>query len=362
MSDIFDVLETCLQDIENGADVDAVLAAHPHFAAELRPLLHASLAARARGMAALEPSPEAVRRGRAKVLQHAAQMREAKSAPRKRFIPAFQRFAIAFVLATLFLSSGTGLVRASSTALPGENLYPVKLTWENLRLFFAFDEQSREALEHSFRNERLHEVNELLLEGRHETIQFAGIYMEVNGVTYVSGIQVTILDTSVLPQEALQNGVAVIVTGHTNAQGFVDVDVIELLPAGTFVPVGEPVEVETEQESNDNAVNENEKEEENQNKAEDEDVRVDGQNDNTNDDVVTAEEESQDTLENNSNDNSGKETGNDNQNDKDSSDEGGGDDNSGKGGGNSGSGGGDDGGGGGDDNGGGGGDDGGDDD
>lgn len=353
MSDIFDVLETCLQDIENGADVEAVIAAHPHFAAELRPLLHASLAARARGMATLEPSPEVVRRGRAKVLQHAAQMREAKSAPRKRFIPAFQRFAIAFVLATLFLSSGTGLVRASSTALPGENLYPVKLTWENLRLFFAFDEQSREALEHSFRNERLHEVNELLLEGRRETIQFAGIYMEVNGVTYVSGVQIAILDTSILPTEALQNGVAVIVTGHTNAQGFVDVDAIELLPAGSVVPVGEPVEVETEQESNDNTGNENE--------VKEEDVRVDGQNENADDDAVTNEEEPQDMLENNSNDNSGKETGNDNQDDKDSSDDSGDDDNSGKGGGNSGSDGGDDGGGG-DDDGGGSDDDGGDDD
>jgi hypothetical protein len=297
MSDIFDVLETCLRDMENGADVESVLAAHPHFAAELRPLLHASLAARARGMAMSEPSPEAVRRGRAMVLQHAAQMREAKVTPRKRFIPAFQRLAIAFVLATLFLFSGTGLVRASSTALPGENLYPVKLTWENLRLFFAFDEQSRKVLEHSFRNERLHEVNELLMEGRHETIRFAGIYMEVNGVTYVSGVQVVILDTSILPTEVLQSGVAVIVTGHTNAQGFVDVDAIELLPAGSFVPVGEPVEVETEQESNDNTVNENETEEENQNKVEEEGVRVDDQNENADDDVVTNEEEPQDKLE-----------------------------------------------------------------
>ena len=40
------------------------------------------------------------------------------------------------------------------------------------------------------------------------------------------------------------NGAAVAVTGHTNAQGFVDVEVIELLPAGTIVPPGEPVEAE----------------------------------------------------------------------------------------------------------------------
>ena len=183
-------------------------------------------------------SPEAVRRGRAKVLQQAAQMREAKVAPRKRMIPVLQRLAISFTLTALFLSSGTGLVSASSSALPGENLYPVKLTWENIRLFFTFNEEYRETLEHSFENERLHEVNELLVEGRDETIQFAGVYMDVNGVAYVSGIHIVILDTSILPTAPLSNGVAVVVTGHTNAQGFVDVESIELLPAGTVVPVG----------------------------------------------------------------------------------------------------------------------------
>jgi hypothetical protein len=251
MNDIFDVLETCLREIENGAEMETVLARRPDFAAELRPILMAS--AMARSLSAPAPSPEAVRRGRAKVLQRAAQMRETKSAPRsRRAIPFFQRLAIALTLTAIFLTSGTGLVSASSSALPGEKLYPVKLTWENVRLFFTFDAEVRESLEHSFENERLHEVSELILEGRHETIRFDGVYMEVNGVTYVAGIRVVILDASALPPEPLINGVAVAVTGHTNAEGFVEAETIELLPVGTVVPTGEPPEIKEELEYDNN--------------------------------------------------------------------------------------------------------------
>jgi uncharacterized membrane protein YgcG len=253
MNNIYDVLEICLQEIESGADMESVLARYPDFAGELRPILKVSAMARMRGLAASEPSPEAVRHGRAKVMQHAAQMREAKVAPRsKRVIPIFQRLAISLTLTAIFLSSGTGLVSASSSALPGENLYPVKLTWENVRLFFSFNEESREALEHEFENERLHEVNELFVEGKKATIQFSGVYMDVNGVAYVSGIHIVIVDTSNLPTQPLVNGVAVSVTGHTNAQGFVEVESIKLLPAGAVVPTGEPVENETEDHSSGN--------------------------------------------------------------------------------------------------------------
>jgi hypothetical protein len=142
-------------------------------------------------------------------------------------------------------------VGASSSALPGENLYPVKLTWENVRLFFTFNEEYRETLEHAFENERLHEVNELFVERRDATIRFSGVYTTVNGVAYVSGIHIVILNTSTLPAEPLINGVAVAVTGHTNAQKFVDVESIKLLPTGSIVPTGEPpVGIETEREGN----------------------------------------------------------------------------------------------------------------
>ena len=207
MTNLFDALEFCLQEMERGADLDSVLARFPELADELRPIL--KTAAHAREMASAEPSPEVVRRSRARVMQHAAEIREAKAAPRKRAIPALQRFVISFGLAAIFLLSGNGLLSASASALPGEQLYPVKRGWESVRLFFIFDTEARELLENEFENERLHEANELLSEGRHEVIDFAGVFMQVNGNSYVSGLQVILPEGMTLPE----NGDAVIVSG-----------------------------------------------------------------------------------------------------------------------------------------------------
>jgi hypothetical protein len=246
---LYDALEICLQEIENGAALEHVLARFPDLAHELRPILKASLKARALGAEAAAPSPEAIRRGRAKLLQRASEMREAKVAPRRRVIPIFQRLALSLGLTATFLLSGTGLVGASATALPGENLYPVKRTWEDVQLFFIFNKDTRDAVKGQFETERLHEVNELLADGRHEIIQFAGVFMQVNGVNYVSGVTVLVPANLQMPA----NGAAVIITGRTNAQGFVELESIELAPDGVFVPAGQPVEVESESESNSNS-------------------------------------------------------------------------------------------------------------
>lgn len=246
MNNIFDVLEICLQEMENGADMESILARYPSLAGELRPILETSM--KARSMSKVEPSPDAIRRGRARVMQHAAELRESRVAPRKRVIPAFQRLALSFTLAAFLLLSSTGLLSASASALPGENLYPVKRTWEGLRLLLVFDQQARTLLEDQFEYERLHEVNELLTEGRDETIQFAGVFMQVNGVTYVSGVPVTLPAKMQLPA----SGAPVLLTGQTNAQGVVEIASLDLLPDGSVVPVGNPVALELETNANSN--------------------------------------------------------------------------------------------------------------
>lgn len=252
MNDIYDILELSLQELENGADIDAVLARYPDHANELRPLLNASVMATT--MAVSAPSADVIRRGRAKLLQHASEMREAKAVSHKRMIPIFQRLAIALTLATLFLASGTGLVSASSSALPGENLYPVKRTWEDMRLFFTLNPEHKELLASEFESERLNEVDELLAEGRDENIQYAGVFKQVNGVMYVAGVKVLIPDNLQVPVD----GSAVIIVGRTNAQGYVEIESIVVLPEGATVPLGKPVEVENEAESNsENGANSN---------------------------------------------------------------------------------------------------------
>ena len=72
--DIYDILEASLQSIEHGATMESILAHYPQFADELRPLLNAALSARA--MTFPSPSASGMRRGRAQLLQKAAEMRE----------------------------------------------------------------------------------------------------------------------------------------------------------------------------------------------------------------------------------------------------------------------------------------------
>jgi hypothetical protein len=219
---LYDALEICLQDMENGASIEAALKRYPDLAVELRPILEA--AQQARQMPAPTPSPEMMRRGRAKLLQQAAEMREARQPARRRqrVIPLFQRLAISLSLAAAALMGGTGLVQASSTSLPGENLYPVKRTWEDMRLFFVFAPAEREAMEGGYEQERLDEVAELLREGRVTSITFSGVVTQnADGGMIVSGVPVALTTATAFSGDVLTVGSAVIVTGTTDTVGHV---------------------------------------------------------------------------------------------------------------------------------------------
>ncbi|MFN2152657.1 MAG: DUF5667 domain-containing protein [Anaerolineales bacterium] len=238
----YEALEDCLQALETGADIESVLKRYPQMADELRPILETSV--QAQSLAVSSVPEDAARRGRARVLGHAAGM----SAPvrrSRRSIFSFPRLAASLALALIFILSGTGLVRASNGALPGDNLYPVKRTWEDMRLLLAINPTGREELEDEFEQERLYEVDELLGEGRHETIKFAGIVTEQNGDQWlVAGIPVQITPDSQLPAEPISAGASVMVEGNTNAQGFVEAHRIEIVEPGITLPPVEPSEAE----------------------------------------------------------------------------------------------------------------------
>jgi hypothetical protein len=151
------------------------------------------------------------------------------------------------VVVTLFVSS-TGLVRASSNTLPGDDLYPVKRTWENILLFLTFDETEREALELEHENERLDELHELFMEGRSVEVDFAGYVTRQSGDEWrVSGITVFITSETRLPDQPVAIGSAVRVHGRIQDGGVLAGE-IELLPAGSRLPEVEDDDLEIEQE------------------------------------------------------------------------------------------------------------------
>jgi len=253
VNNLHEILEICLKDIEQGADVETVLFRHPDVADELRPILEASVKAKAMAIAA--PSQDVVRRNRAKLLQRAAEMREGrvKAVSRRIWsVPLRRALVTLMVLAMLFVS-GTGLVRAASTTVPGDNLYPVKRTWEDLLLLFTFDVQKREALEVEHENERLEELHELFTEGRSAEVDFAGYVTSLSGNEWqVSGISVRVSPQTDLPDQQIVIGSPVRVIGQTQSDYSVLAEQIELLPPNAIMPEVEddPLEEENEGGSN----------------------------------------------------------------------------------------------------------------
>lgn len=236
MNNLYEVLEICLQEIEQGAAIDTVLSRYPDLANELRPILETSVSAR--HMAAPAPSAEAVRRNRAKVLQHAAQMRAAKArSSQQLWFASLRRVAVTLTVVAALFVSGTTLVRAASTTLPGDNLYPVKRTWEDVLVLFTFNLQQRDALEVEHENERLHELQDLFAEKRSVEVEFTGLVTSQNGTEWVvSGVPVVVSAQTEIQDQGIVVGSAVQVKGQTQGNGAVSAEKIELLPAGAKLP------------------------------------------------------------------------------------------------------------------------------
>ena len=255
MNNVYDALEICLQEIEKGSDLETVLRLYPDLADELRPILETSV--EARNMAAGDPAPDVLRRGRSRVLQQAAQMREAKAQTSRRLwsVPLRRTLVSLAVIVALFVSS-TNLVRAATTTLPGDNLYPVKRTWEDVLVLFTFNMQARQLLELEHENERLEELYELFAEGRLAKVDFAGTVTRQNGDLWlVSKVPVVISAGTDLRDQPILPGDAVRVRGVTQADGTVLAERVERLSEGTPLPVvdeDDSLENESELSGNEN--------------------------------------------------------------------------------------------------------------
>jgi uncharacterized protein DUF5667/uncharacterized protein DUF5666 len=202
---LYDALEICLHSLEQGEDIEVCLARFPQLADDLRPLLQT--AAQLHDSAATSVPMVIMLSGRSRLLDHAAELREQATVKKARplfgalFGRSFSKAFIALLLLVVFILSGTGLVSASNAALPGDQLYPVKRTWEDLRLQFAFTPQGRETLENEFEQERVDEVNTLVTHGRVEKVSFIGL---------ISGI---------FPDHLIVSGINVIIDAHTQLPG-----------------------------------------------------------------------------------------------------------------------------------------------
>lgn len=166
-------LEKCLERATRTEDIEAILRQHPRQADQLRPLLETAVAARRHYDPTPEPPPGKLAAGRARLLIEAARykkqaavvpVRPEKPATRRRFV---LKFATALLATTLILASvGTGITWAAQDSLPGDALYPAKLTVEDLRLSLVSDPAAETSLALQFVEERVQELQTLAESGQ----------------------------------------------------------------------------------------------------------------------------------------------------------------------------------------------------
>jgi hypothetical protein len=174
------ILQSCLEKIQSGeGTLDTVLNDYPDLADILRPQLETALWLRSQSQA-FDPQPEFITASRARLVRRVKYA--VASTPPKQPAPfwlwlinlrqkklAFQ-FALTALLVLSLVFSTNRLALAASHTLPGDMLYPVKITHENVRVFFAFSPEGDLELNTDFARERLVEIEAIILEGRYNHI------------------------------------------------------------------------------------------------------------------------------------------------------------------------------------------------
>ena len=165
--------QAALEALARGEPLESTLAAHPQFAAEMKPLLQTAIAAT---QAKLESTPEteASEHSRRRMLQYASSQRM----NRVLQIPLWKRWRFSYgslAAVVIVLLSSVGIWVASAQALPGDTFYSLKLRAEELNLSLTANKVSMQSLQTQYRQRRVDEVQKLLEVGRVEAIAFEGV-------------------------------------------------------------------------------------------------------------------------------------------------------------------------------------------
>lgn len=227
-------LEICLTQMQQGASLEQVLEVYPHWAADLRPLLEAAQASRHLGQSIHTPAG-AIARSRSAMLQAARLAAQVPVAPRSSALPTWMarrsvqprpasavhsvlRLALTILLLVVFIGGGTTLV-ASAQSLPGDTLYPLKLSTERLRLFIARQPQQRLDLERQFDEQRMAELQALQQRSSQtgalpeSLLNFAGPLVALNLSEWQVGWVRVLLDDQTQIIGEIRQGVVVDVQG-----------------------------------------------------------------------------------------------------------------------------------------------------
>jgi len=186
IDDLEQIFEACLDEIRDGSSsIEEVLARYPETAPELRPRLEAVLWLQEKGNS-LDPRPGFISASRRRLVERIKVEQVAQARPISEQLklwlvnvwkqivpaegPARRKFAFQLAMIVVLLFSmvvgSTGVAYAAQNTIPGDTLYPVKLTIENGQLFLTPGLAGDIGLHITFSSRRLVEIQSLLMEGR----------------------------------------------------------------------------------------------------------------------------------------------------------------------------------------------------
>ncbi len=163
-------LRTALDMLEQGMAADDILARFPAEAAGLRPFLNT-----AAQLSVLAPNPPLAAKVASRKAFLTAAAVPAVTVSRPWWFWLRKALAPTLALAAFLIFFGMAFVSASAASLPGDALYNTKLFVEQARLSRAGSPEERMALIEQFRQERIREVEMLLLSGRDADVTFDGM-------------------------------------------------------------------------------------------------------------------------------------------------------------------------------------------
>jgi len=160
---IDEILQECLENLEKGKSLDDCLAQYPDEADELAPLLQTALESRRHFAIEMDDATRARLRGRVMGEWERKQAKQWNFAGIFSLFPRMASVAVSLVvLVAIVALGGAGTVAASSGAVPGEALYPVKELREVAGLWFARSPEAKVEMYTRLVKERAQEVQELV--------------------------------------------------------------------------------------------------------------------------------------------------------------------------------------------------------
>jgi hypothetical protein len=231
------LLDECLDQIRQGQSLESCLAAHPREAEALRPLLETAAALDT--VTVQRSSEAAFHQGRERMIAAVEQEFPAQAVSGSAFsrysvriltwitgkdnvdMKLATRLAMAVVLVlALVVVAGLGTTAVSaSNALPGDALYPVKTSAQNVQLMFTWNAEARQALESHFQEEYRNDVRTLMQDGRQAQVRFVGTLDAVdNNLWVVGGLPVSVDQATTLSGN-LQPGDVVLVEAVVQKDG-----------------------------------------------------------------------------------------------------------------------------------------------